>query len=157
MYPVFDVDGISVERLLLEWKWLVPGEFGLLAVSAFGDLFLGDVRGDVHWLNITSGKISRIAHSEQEFRDSATELSKKKEWFLTDDVERAARNGYSPVKGQCLGSKIPRIFKESTDVRENLYVADLYAYVSFMGDLHQQVHEVPDGGKVRIRVQPRPE
>jgi hypothetical protein len=48
-------------------------------------------------------------------------------------------------------------FAESADVAENLYVADLDEYVSFMGDLHQQISDVPNGGKVRIKIQPKPE
>ena len=38
---------------------------------------------------------------------------------------------------------------------DNVYVADLYEYVSFMGDLHEQLKDVPDGRQVRLRVQAR--
>ncbi len=155
MYPCFDTDGISSERLLSEWKWLAFGELSLLAVNAFGDLFLTNVQGAVHWLDITAGRISRVANSEKEFRDAATELPKKNEWSLIDDAEKAERKGYSPGKGQCVGSKIPWIFKESANMPD-MYVADLYEYVSFMGDVHCQINDVPDCGKVRIRVEPRP-
>ena len=39
----------------------------------------------------------------------------------------------------------------------SLYVAELYEFVSFMGDMHVQMKDVPDGGKVRIKIQPKPE
>ena len=157
MYPCFDIDGISLERLLSEWKWLAPGAFSLLAVNAFGDLFLMDVHGSVQRLDVTGGTICEVANSEEEFRFAADAPSKKKEWLLMDEEDKAGRKGYSAGKGQCVGSKIPWIFKESASMPDNLYVADLYEYVSFMGDLHSQIHSVPDGGQVRVKIQPRPD
>jgi hypothetical protein len=139
---------------LSEWKWLAAGEFRLLAVSAFGDLFLQDVHGGVHWLDVTGGKLSTIANSEKKFREAGTTLSKKEEWFLEERAKEAERKGYSPGKGECVGSKIPWVFKESADMPDNVYVADIYEYASFMGDLHHRLHEVGDGGKVRLRVEP---
>jgi hypothetical protein len=56
-----------------------------------------------------------------------------------------------------VGSKIPGVFKQSADLPDNRYMADLYEYVSFMGELHSQMKDVPDGGQSRIRVQPRPD
>jgi hypothetical protein len=156
MYPYFDIDGIATERLLQEWKWLAPGEFDLLAVNAFGDLFLQDFQGRVHRLDVTSGTISSIAASREEFRVAARDAEKKRDWLLEELAEQAQRLGCSPGKGQCVGGKIPFVFAQSANAPENMYVADLYEYVSFMGDLHSQIKSVPDGGQVRIRIQPRP-
>jgi hypothetical protein len=38
---------------------------------------------------------------------------------------------------------------------DNVYAADIYEYVSFMGDIHHQLQDVGEGGKVRLRVEPR--
>jgi hypothetical protein len=35
---------------------------------------------------------------------------------------------------------------------ENVYVADLYEQVSFLGDLNRQISKLPDGTKVRLHV-----
>jgi hypothetical protein len=43
-------------------------------------------------------------------------------------------------------------FDESQGVPDNAYVADLYEHVSFLGDLHRQIGDVPNGGKVRLKV-----
>lgn len=72
-------------------------------------------------------------------------------------AERGEQKGCSPAKGQCIGSKIPWVFKESGDMLENVYVADLYEYVSFMGDFHEQIKDVPNGGQVQLKVQARPD
>ena len=156
MYPYFDADGISVERLLAEWKWLLREDYGLVAINAFGDLFLKSAQGIFHRLDVSGGKIEQIADSETEFQTLAAEPGKRNEWFLIDEEKKAAQKGFVPNKGQCVGSKIPWVFKESATVRDNLVIADLYDYVSCMGDVFGQMQDVPDGGKVRLRVGPRP-
>jgi hypothetical protein len=47
---------------------------------------------------------------------------------------------------------MPVVFAESANVPDNAYVADLYEQVSFLGDLHRQIADNPDGAKVRLRV-----
>lgn len=156
MYPCFDVEGISAERLLQEWRWLVQGRFRLFAVNAFGDLFLEDETGCAHRLDITSATLSAISDSERDFKKAAGDPGKRREWFLEDLARQAEERGFRPGKGQCVGYKIPAVFKESAGAPDNLYVADLYEFVSLMGDLHGQMSDVPDGGKVRINVQRKP-
>lgn len=153
MYPCFDVDGISAENLLQEWTWLVQGEFGLLAVNPFGDLFLKGATGTVHRLDVTSGSVSAIAPSAKEFSETAKAAGARADWFLEGLAVQAEQKGLSPGKGQCVGYKVPAVFKESADTPNNAYVADLYEYVAFMGDLHRQINGVPDGGKVQIKIQ----
>jgi hypothetical protein len=53
---------------------------------------------------------------------------------------------------QCIGFKVPVVFAESADVPNNAYVTDLYEQVSFLGDLHRQIADTPDGAKVRLKV-----
>jgi hypothetical protein len=155
-YPSFDVEGIALDDLLREWRWLVAGNFSLLAVNAFGDLFLADTNGRVHRLDITAGTVSEVASTLVAFRQASNDIARKNDWFLEELAGEAEQRGLSPRKGQCVGYKIPPMFKESTSKPDNAYVADLYEYVSFMGDLHQQISDVPDGGQVRIKIQPRP-
>ena len=156
MYPCFDISGISSERLLYEWKWLVPEECKIVAVNPFGDLFLEDDQGRVQWLDVTSGTISALATSASEFQEEGKNTANRNGWFLEELAGRAEQKGFRPGKGQCVGYKIPSVFKESSNAIENMYVADLYEYVSFMGDIHRQMRDVPDGGKVRIRTEGDP-
>ena len=154
MYPNFDVDGLSFEKLLGEWRWLVHGNFRLLAVNAFGDLFLEALDGDVHRLDVTNATLSPIAASAKDFAAATATPEKKRDWFLEDLARQAAQRGCSPGKGQCIGYKIPVVFKESANAPNNLYVADLYEFVSFMGEIRRQMKDVPDGTKIRLKVVP---
>jgi len=89
MYPCFDIDEISSERLLQEWKWLAPGEFRLLAVNPFAGLFLQDAHGSLHRLDVTGGTISSVADSSAEFQEAARNAAKKRDWFLEELAEQA--------------------------------------------------------------------
>lgn len=122
-----------------------------------GDLFLEDASDGVHQLDVASGTKRAIAASQIEFREAIKDPDRVKDWFLEDLAERAQQKGCTPGKGQCIGYKIPCVFKESADMPDNMYVADLYELVSFMGDVHRQINDVPDGEKMRHKVQSNPE
>jgi hypothetical protein len=147
------VDHLEVERLLAEWKWLCPRRMTLVGRTAFGDLFLCDEDGLVFWLNTAVGKLIQVAESEAQFREQAESSEKRKEWFAEPDQEACARRGLKPNYSQCVGFSVPLVFAESGS-SDTAYIADLYEYVSFLGDLHRQIASLPDGSKVRLRVQP---
>jgi hypothetical protein len=77
-----------------------------------------------------------------------------KEWFLEDLAAQARQKGLSPAKGQCVAYKIPIVFKESANMPDNIYVADLYEFVSFMGDLHLRSMTFQTAGRCGSRFNP---
>jgi len=145
----FAVDNLDVERLLADWRWLVPNRMTLLARNAFGDLFLRDDSGSVVWLEVATGKVTTVADSEAQFRTIATIPEKREEWFAERDEQAAAARGLTPDTTQCIGFSMPIVFAESGSPA-TAYVADLYEHVSFLGDLNRQVAKMPDGTKVRL-------
>lgn len=157
MYPCLDVEGISVDRLLRAWKWLADRPFRLVAVNAFGDLFLEESDGTVCRLDVTGGTLSSIASSDREFRQAMNDAGNRNKYFLEGLSLQAEQRGLHPGKGQCIGYKVPPVFKESANTPNNAYVADLLEYISLMGALHCQIKNVPNGGAVKIRVEPRPQ
>ncbi len=60
--------------------------------------------------------------------------------------------GLNPNQDQCVAFKTPIIFAEA-GTPNNAYVGSLYEQVSFLGDLHRQISELPDGSKVQFRIQ----
>jgi len=157
VYPYFDVEDLSVESLLQEWRWLCPHNVRLVAVNAFGDLFLEDERGAVLRLDTSGGRLEPISASVGAFKESAPSVQNRKEWFLEDIEQSLIEQGFRLQKGKCLGYKVPIVFSESNGGAANVYVADLYEYVSFLGNLHLQMRNTPDGQKVRLIVGKRPE
>jgi hypothetical protein len=145
----FLVEHLSLERLLEEWRWLCPQTVALIARNAFGDLYLRDEYGKILKLDIAIGQIKEVAESDTEFRKLASTKEKREEWFAESDELAASRQGLTPGASQCIGFKTPLVFAES-GTPNSAYVADLYEYVSFLGEVHRQISQLPDGSKVRL-------
>ena len=148
---VFDVEQLSIDRLMEDWRWLCPQPVSLIARSAFGDLFLCDGSGKVLKLDVSLGQLTEVAESEETFRALAATVEKRDQWFAETDQLNAAERGLAPNASQCVAFKIPLIFAESGQPN-NAYLADLYEQVSFLGDLNRQVSQLQDGTKVRLKV-----
>lgn len=156
MIDNFAVADLDVGRLLSKWRWLCPDEMELVARNVYGDLFLRDKGGGVFWLNVGNGRFQKVADCESEFRELAQTVAKKEEWFAESGLSAAAERGLKPNTLQCIGFKMPAVFKESASAPDNTYVADLYECVSFLGDLSHQIADVPDGSKVKLVIGPKP-
>jgi hypothetical protein len=104
----------------------------LVARNAFGDLFLRGESGDVHQLNVAIGKLTKVAASEQEFRELALTSERQEEWFAVTDEKAAIARGLEPSETQCIGFSVPLVFAASGSP-DTAYVADLYEHVSFLG------------------------
>ena len=145
----FEVQHLQIDRLLKEWRWLCPHDVKLLARSVFGDLFVMDESGRVFHLDVAIGKFKEIASSEPEFRSLSNEEKFREEWFSETDERNATNRGLIPDGSQCIGFDVPLVFAESDSGKP--YIADLYEYVSFLGDLNRQLADVPDGRKIRLK------
>jgi len=146
------VDALSVDKLLAEWRWFCPEPFSLVARNAFGDLFLRDADGKIFRLEVASGELTGIANSQSEFIDLLEKDEKQEAWLAKEDTQSAFANGLQPNIAQCIGFKIPLVFAESRNTPDNAYIADLYEQVSFLGDLHRQISIHPDRTKVELVV-----
>ncbi|HEV3512591.1 MAG TPA: hypothetical protein VGS05_12870 [Candidatus Sulfotelmatobacter sp.] len=148
----FDIQHLDANRLLEQWRWLCAEPVTLVARNGFGDLFLRTVEGNVMRLDVGDGTLSAVADSESSFKDSLKHSAKRELWFAERQLEAYAARGLTPNDLQCIGFKVPVVFAESAEAPNNAYVADLYEHVSFLGDLHRQIANTPDGAKVRLKV-----
>lgn len=83
----------------------------------------------------------------------ALAIENREEWFAESDVQAAERRGLKPIGAQCIGFKTP-IVVAKPGVPNPPYIADLYEYVSLLGDVNRQIAELPDGSKVRFELEP---
>jgi hypothetical protein len=147
----FDINGLSISRLLADWKWLCPADMTLIARNVFGDLFISDASGKVFQLDVGGGELKAVADSVSQFNFLADTAKKREEWFCQQQVVDAAQRDLTPTEQQCIGFKIPLVFRESADVPDNAYIADLYEHVSFLGALHRKIAKLPDNTKVELK------
>lgn len=149
----FQVDSLEVERLLSDWRWLCPSQVTLLARNVFGELFLQDEAGAVFWLNTTTGELSKVSNSKSQFLEMVQTSEKRREWFVEQEAKAYAQRGLIPSSSQCIGFGVPAVFAEG-GTPDTAYIADIYEHVSFLGDLHRQIANLPDGSKVKLSVNP---
>lgn len=146
----FQVDSLEVERLLADWRWLCPSQMTLVARNVFGELFLEDEAGAVFWLNTTTGKLSKVSTSRTQFLEMA-QTETRREWFVELEARDYAQRGLIPSSSQCIGFGVPAVFGEG-GTPDTAYIADIYEHVSFLGDLHRQMANLPDGTRVKLNV-----
>ena len=147
----FNIEQLDVNRLLGQWRWQSADPMTLVARNGFGDMFLRTTKGKILWLNVGDGTLTEIAESESGFEHSLAKSEKLELWFAERQLAAFAEHGLKPNDLQCIGFKTPVVFAESANVPNNAYVADLYEQVSFLGDLHRQIADSPNGGTVRLK------
>jgi len=152
MVGPFSVDELDVNKLLEEWRWLCPDAVTLVARNGFGDLFLRSVEGKVLHLDVGNGSLTEAASSDASFQKEIENREQRDLWFAKQTLEAFATRGLKPNDQQCIGFKIPVVFRESANVPDNAYLADLYEHVGFLGVLHRQIAEVPNGVTVKLKV-----
>jgi hypothetical protein len=137
----------DLAALMANWRWLIdPSDYVLLGVSPFADLILQDRSGAICLLDVNMGD---VVYATEAGADPATLFP-----FAFDDqlVARYREADLLLSDGKCYGYKFPVIAAESSFEPSNVYIADVAAYVSFLGGLHRQLQHVKDGEKVELEV-----
>jgi hypothetical protein len=132
--------------LAKDWEWLIElGGYHLLAISPFGDLLLQDDAGAISLLDINLGAVEAATVT-------GTDPAVLFPIAFDDRVAAGYRKaGLLLSEGKCYGYKKQCVAGGSVEV-ENVYVASTAEYVSFMGDFHYQIKDIPDGGTVILKV-----
>jgi hypothetical protein len=130
----------TLEEAMLDWQWLFPvAHIEILTTSCIGDVIFADAQGTMKILDVGVGEVREYDAEEERLLAGQQRLIGKME---------AA--GLKLGAGQCYGFKPYAIFGKYEP--ENLYIAALPEYVSFMGYFHSQIKDLPDGTKIRFKV-----
>ena len=154
----FVPDAEAVDEAAREWQWLIPGPWKPLVSSMFGGLFLEQAAGGVFWLEMGTGELERVAASAKEFNDflagerNAAWHERVDEWFLPGFVQELHDAGMKPATGQCYGLTFLPIFAEGRYEIDNIFILPTREWFGFTGSMHQQMRDVPDGGKVVLKI-----
>lgn len=138
----------ALAELVAQWSWLVPSSFRPRLFSSMGDVFYEDESGSIHWLSTEAGELKKVASSRQDFE--ARLGSNGNEWFLAPILRAVLSTGASLLPGQCFGYKLLPIMGGNF-APENIVPFDAREWYGFSGTVHQQIKDVPDGGKVEIK------
>jgi hypothetical protein len=142
-----DVEGLDCNRLLSDWRWLVPESLRPFSLTIFGDWFLEDSVGRVIFLDTVAATLSKIAPSQQAFLAERAKQENLDHWFMADLAMLCWERGLQPGPGQCLSFTIPPVLGGPLDV-DNVEVCDLMVHESVLAQIHRGVRDLPEGTKI---------
>jgi hypothetical protein len=133
------------DRLLEAWRWLI-NDGKVRYVTLLADLIIE--RKDGFWfLESECAKCEHIASSSPEL---LKKLEEEEDYLLGSAfVRQLADSGFRLAEGQCIGFKTPTVLGGTFDL-DNIYASDTYERVAFLGDINQQLKDVPRGAQVRL-------
>lgn len=137
-----------IDRLLEDWRWLLPDEVELVVISKFGDAFVRRAKdGAILWLNVAEGVVEQVAPTLEEFQSALTQPEQVNDWFMSEIVEGQAALGMEPGTDECLSYKHPPVLGGCIEP-ENFEVCDIAVHFSIAGQVHRQVKDLPPGTKI---------
>lgn len=137
----------AIDELATQWGWLVPSSYRPLLFSSMGDVFYEDANKSIHWLSTESGELRKVASSRQDFETQVG--SNVSEWFSAHILNAVLSTGAFLSPGQCFGYKLLPILG-GTFTTENIVPLNAREWYGFSGTVHQQIKDVPDGGKIQF-------
>lgn len=137
----------KADALLDDWRWLVGSDVQLLLVSAFGDLFLRDRGGQVHWLETGAARYKPIAASVDEFQRNMQQRECADSWFSPEVVGDLITRGMRLQPNECYSYIKPPQLGGDLGI-DNVETTDLEVHCSMFGQIAKQVKDLPPGAKI---------
>jgi hypothetical protein len=141
----------AIASLRRAWSWLLPDLFEPLMASTLGDVFFQQGSAGVYWLNTGTAEIHRVASTREEFLQ-LLKTDKANEWFMPGLIDKLKKAGKTLEPDDCYSYVILPIFKEGTFEVENFNPVPAEQHFEMTGEIHRQIHAIPDGQKVEIKI-----
>lgn len=156
-YLTIKTDLLPFDVLLSDWRWLVPSDFTPVLMTAFGDLFLRDSSGRIHFLDLMTGEFKLVAESQEEFDRLCENREQRRSWFV-GFLFTEIRKRYGDLSaGECYSCKVPLSLGGRLEP-DNFERTDLRVHYSILGQLHQQTRHLPPGTKIdEVKIEPNHE
>lgn len=147
MLDTTDLDWFEV---LQPWGDVLPDEFTVWFANRLGEPFLVLEDGTVSRLDLEGGELECLATSRDALAEAIDTGPNATLWLRVNEIDRAAAAARPLETGECYGYRQPLILGGRPD-EENLCVRAAAEYISFLGQMHAQIRDLPDGAEVNIR------
>ena len=139
---------VSGSEVLDDWRSLVGRELELWCVTKAGDALLRSATdGSMHFLDVISGEVERVADDEAAFEEAVSSPANADRWLMREVVEGQAALGMMPGTDECLSFKIPPAIGGQL-TPENLETCNVPVHFSISGQIHRQIKDFPAGTKI---------
>jgi hypothetical protein len=140
-------NGVDLQSLLSDWRWLVPENLKPTVITALGDLFLCDEAGKVHFLDTLYGELKQAANSQAEFEQFCEDRDFRRKYFQSFFVMEMRKIHGELEMGQCYSCDIPPTLGGQLH-SEEFERTNLATHFSVLGQLHRQTKQLPAGTKI---------
>jgi hypothetical protein len=140
-------DGIDVSSLLSHWRWLVSEDLQPTMTTAFGDVFLCDKVGKVHFLDTMYGELKLVADSQADFECLCEDRDFRRKYFQSFFVMEMRKMQGELEVGECYSCDVPPTLGGQLDAEE-FARTDLEIHFSVLGQVHHQTRHLPAGTKI---------
>jgi hypothetical protein len=131
------------------WMDLLPARCRILGANLFADIFLADAAGAVHMLEVSAFSISRIAASQEEFRQRC--INDEEGWLLRRLVDQCRSAGMNPGVDQCYAFTTLPVFGGEYKTG-NIWICAWRERIGFTASIYAQTKNLPDGAKVSFKI-----
>jgi hypothetical protein len=133
------------EVIRTDWGWLIGPTKHPILVTTMGDAFLQDSEdSSVHQLDAGTGRCWQVATGREEFAKLLGDQEFIKSQFSTEALAELINQGVRLGPGQVHGFLTPPVLGGNYEY-SNLEPTDSEVHFSILGQIHQQVKDLPSG------------
>lgn len=137
--------------LLADWLSFLPDAFDVWLMNKFGDLFLVATDGTILFFDVTGWTIEKVAENKDEFFELIYQGNNANYWLMIPLVDKMIAAGITLTDGRCYCFKIPTTLGGEYSV-ENAATISIEEHYSVNAYFYEQIKDLPDGAKVKLKV-----
>ena len=139
-----DIPAVDIHRAIDRWNWMSLSGLTVIAVSAFGEVFLRDGTGAVFQIDTIEGRLLKVASSTRALTAMLQDPQTRDERLLGGLVIGARNRGLILEPGECYDFKIAPILGGQMSLDE-IAKFPFVAKLHIAGQIHEQVKNAPPG------------
>jgi len=134
--------------LIADWLWLVPEDAEPMLATACGDLFLQRSDGRIAVLDTYAGSCATVAPDYEQWKAMLDDPEQLEAWFRGGWIIELLEAGLKREPRHCFSPFVPPIIG-GTWRPSNFHACDLLVHLSVLGQIHEQVKDLPPGTPIR--------
>ena len=139
---------LKLESILSDWVWLIGKNKLPILITALGEPFVQDRKsGNVYFLSLADADLTKVAKSPEEFKEKLNDDEFAKKYLPTQAVGNLKESGNVLNAGQVYSYKVPPMLGGEF-APENIEPCDIALHFSILGQIHEQIKDLPNGAEV---------
>ncbi|QDT91645.1 T6SS immunity protein Tdi1 domain-containing protein [Gimesia algae] len=137
-------EGIDIDELLNDWAWAMPEPMRPVLLTALGDLFAQGESGAVYFIDVIEGDIRPVAEDGSTFEELLSDTEFVTDHLFPARVVELRDAGIELEANQVYSHQQPLVLGGSDEL-ENYETSEVSVYISILGQIHEQVKDLPEG------------